>query len=218
MGLDPVTWALIGAATAAVASATTGGIVAYQQYQQANEAQDYAAKAAENEAAYQQEMMDYNAKVAEQQAKDVEAEAAEVEKRKRAENERFLGMQRALYGKSGALLSAGTPLAVLGDTAANLEMEALDVRRQGQVRAMDLRSQGRMYSYQGQVAGSQGGYYKKDYTGSLLGGIGSAVGSLAQAGSSLYQAAPPSSQAASGGSGQPNQSSMYFKPKYMNYA
>jgi DNA primase len=66
-----------------------------------------------------------NAAQYEQQALRVEQEARERASRMRQENERLLGAQRARYGKSG-VTSAGSPLAVMAQTAGLLELGVAD--------------------------------------------------------------------------------------------
>lgn len=178
MGLE--TAALIGSIGASViggAASVAGGIMNYNQQNQQADAQEKAFEAEQQNA---QNIAEYNAKLAERQAQETEAEAAEREKRARIEGERRLATQRAFYGKSGAALSTGSPLAVLGETAVNNEMTALEVRREGVIAANDLRSQGQMYEYQGAVSGSKS-FYRPSYAGSLLSGVAGGVAGLGQA-------------------------------------
>lgn len=181
MGFE--TAALVGSIAGSVfggVSSIVGGIMDYKQQNNQADAQE---KAFENEQQNQRNMADYNAKLAEQQARETEAQTAEREARIRLEGERTLSMQRAMYGKSGAALTSGSPLAVLGETAMNNEISALDARRAGNAQAADLRQQGQMYDYQGNVATSQK-FYRPSYAGSLLSGIGGGVAALGQAGAS----------------------------------
>ena len=95
-------------------------IGAVQQHQQEN---------ANLEAQAQQH--EYNRRLEEREARTVEAETLENAKRQRAENDRFRSAQRAAMGKSGAALASGSPLALLGETAADQEQSVLDAQRTG---------------------------------------------------------------------------------------
>lgn len=75
---------------------------------------------------------DYNARLA-------QAEAESRERAQRAESERRMGNLRASIGKSGAT-SAGTPLLVLAESAANAEIDALNTRYGGAVQSSLYRS------------------------------------------------------------------------------
>ena len=175
------TWAAgasIAGSALAAGTSIVGGIMDYKQQNNQADAQE---KAFDAEQQNQRNMADYNTKLAEQQAKETEAQTAEREARIRLEGERTLSMQRAMYGKSGAALTSGSPLAVLGETAMNNEISVLDARRAGNAQAADLRQQGQMYQYQGNVATSQK-FYRPSYAGSLLSGIGGGVAALGQAG------------------------------------
>jgi len=86
----------------------------------------------------QADMADYNASVAEAEAKQKELETRESVKRQRKENERFKNTQRAAYAKAG-ITGTGTPLAVMSQTAADLELAALDTSYQGQSQVRQLK-------------------------------------------------------------------------------
>lgn len=157
--------AAVGAAGAAAAG-VAGGISSYRQ-QQAN-------------AESQQNMLEYNANQERIEAKNVERETQEQDKRLLAQQEQLRATQRALYGKSGAAMYAGSPLALLGETAANQRMESNDLRRQGATEYNRRMSQAQSLTYQGRVAGSSvdKGQLWGSVGGSLfsgLGGVGGAV-------------------------------------------
>ena len=98
------------AAVALFAQALGIGAQAYGQYKESK-------SAAQAEA--------YNAAVARQQA-EAAGKSAELElwrARKRAES--FLGTQRSSYAKAGVRSDFGSPLEVMADSAAELEMDAL---------------------------------------------------------------------------------------------
>ena len=72
---------------------------------------------------------EYNAKLAENQAQQVDLDSRESLRRKREQNQRFLGTQRAAYANSGVTIE-GSPLSVMAETAGILELDALDAKRQ----------------------------------------------------------------------------------------
>ena len=84
---------------------------------------------------------------AEQNAADFNARSAQMEAQsrenaQRAQAQRQLGMIRAGVAKSGATME-GTPLAVLSESAANAEIDALNTRYSGQREAALYESRGR---------------------------------------------------------------------------
>jgi hypothetical protein len=83
-------------------------------------------------------MVKYNASVSEGQAAAARDQAAFDEARAREQAQRGFGARRAAYGGAGITLE-GTPIDVLGDAAADAEMDALSLRRRG-----DLESWGRL--------------------------------------------------------------------------
>ena len=95
----------------------------------------------------QGDMSEYNAQVAESQAKQTRLETSERVSRQRKENDRFKKRQRAAYAKSG-ITSTGTPLSVMSQTAADLELAALDTAYAGESKAQALMQQGAVNRYQ----------------------------------------------------------------------
>lgn len=76
---------------------------------------------------------DYNARVAEQNAVYSRQQAVEEERRSRVVSRKFLGDMRASYGASGITLE-GSALDVLGESAANAELDALTIRSGGEAK------------------------------------------------------------------------------------
>ena len=72
----------------------------------------------------------YNAAALQQQARDTELAAAENERRFREDMRRVQGSQSAAIGASG-VAREGSPLEVLEDSAASMELDALTIRHQG---------------------------------------------------------------------------------------
>ncbi len=120
-------------ATVIVTTAIVGaGVQAYGQYQQNKNAQAQAkAQAAINM---------YNSKVAQREA-EAEAKAARFESAQFAKKAKSLRKrQSALTGASGIEVE-GSPLLVQEDTAAELALEASNIRTAGQRRVMAKKSQ-----------------------------------------------------------------------------
>jgi hypothetical protein len=153
MAVATSTLVATAAITAAVSSVAAAGMSFYGQQQQAAAASRMAqynhavaqqqaqlqAQAAQYQAelSYRQSQMAADAAQAQYQAQynnaaqydnqamRVEQEARERARRMRQENERMLGEQRARYGKAG-VTSAGSPLAVMAETAGLLELGVAD--------------------------------------------------------------------------------------------
>lgn len=127
---------------AAYAVGTTTSIVSgVQNYQQ----QKANARA-------QEDMFNYNARLEEREADNALKESQEADQRQRVEQARLRASQRALYAKSGASMTAGSPLAVLGETAATQQIESSDLLRQGATEYNQHMTQRNNLLYQGKVA------------------------------------------------------------------
>jgi hypothetical protein len=83
---------------------------------------------------------EFNARQQEAEAANVELESRESTRRGRRENERILGSQKAAAAKSGVVISTGSPLAAMAENAALLEMDVLDEKRAATMRANQLRT------------------------------------------------------------------------------
>lgn len=115
----------------------------------------------------QSDMADYNSDVANAQAEQerlnaeaaqhqaemeaiaVEQNAAQQEKLEREHNRKLKALNRARSGASG-LANEGTPLLWEIEQAQNMEVNALEIRRQGQTDAQNVRYQGYLNSLAGQ--------------------------------------------------------------------
>ena len=91
-----------------------------------------AGQAAEAEAESQAAWNEYNAQLAEREATEAQEAAAYEEKKFRKGGERLKARQRALYAKAG-VTPEGSPLEKMEETAYELEMDALMIRRGGQL-------------------------------------------------------------------------------------
>lgn len=115
---------------------------------------------------------EYNAKLAESQAKQTEMDAAENIRRQRLANRKALSMQMGKFAKSGVVINEGTPLELLSESAATLELEAQDYFRNSRLQQQNLRAQGAMSLATGQMQASQ---YQIGAAASLLQGAGQAA-------------------------------------------
>lgn len=109
----------------AIELAITLGLIAQHN------ANKQAAIDAEDNARLQQRQMEYNQRMENREAAAQEAETAENARRMREEAAKLRSAQIAALGKSGAALSAGSPLAILGETAAAQEMKVQDLHYSG---------------------------------------------------------------------------------------
>lgn len=155
-------------ATSVAVSAIGTGLTYYSQQQQAANAErmaqynyDVQRQNAEVQAKMAQYQADINTRAAmaqhqaglnnaaalEGQANAVEAQGRERARRMREENLRMLAIQNAKYGRSG-VSSEGTPLAVMADTAANLELGVQDAAYETELESRTFRRRAEMERFQ----------------------------------------------------------------------
>lgn len=116
---------------------------------------------------------EYNAAIMEQKA-ELSRQASEREtEMMHDQGRRLKAEQVAAYGKSGAVLTSGTPLSVLAEQSAKMERDVLEQRRNRMIEQQQLKSQAEMLRYQGKMA-SRAGLFGA--TSSLLGGAAQAGG------------------------------------------
>lgn len=132
------------AAAAAVAGGVVGTIGAVSQHNQEKA-----------NAEMQSQQAQYNKRLEEREAAQIEAETAENVRRQRLQAEQFKAQQRAMLGKSGAAMTSGSPLAILGQTAVDEELQIQNTAFTGYNQAMKHREQAKMFGYQAQVAKAQ---------------------------------------------------------------
>lgn len=99
----------------------------------------------------QQAMANRNAAQARQNAVIAEQNAAAQEESFRREARRRQGARRAAAGASGLQLT-GSPLAVLQDAAMEEELDALELRYQGDLKAQGFRRQADADEFRGRIA------------------------------------------------------------------
>jgi hypothetical protein len=146
---------MIAVAVASAALSVTKGIMDSRQQQQNADAAKAAARARQRQAEYNAEIMRQNQGIADRNADNIRKAALEETERKREENERFLAHQRAAFGASGVQME-GTPLAVMGETAAHLELDALETWRQGKLREYNERGRARSFGTQAELESFSG--------------------------------------------------------------
>lgn len=132
------TAALLG--YAAAAAAVVGAYSAYQ-----------GGKAQEASYKSQAQADEYNAKVAETNAATARQQAGAREEAQRRQARQILGTQRAALAQAGIGLS-GSAADVYGASAANAELDALNIRYEGELDARGLLAGAELDKYQGKVS------------------------------------------------------------------
>jgi len=92
-------------------------------------------------ASYQAQVAAMNARIAEQRAQDAIDRAADEEQKQRMKTAQLVGTQMAALGANGVSILSGSPLDTLEDTVALGELDALEIRRNGELEAHDFRVQ-----------------------------------------------------------------------------
>lgn len=161
-----------------IAAGTTGGIVGgVEGHNQAKQQ----AKTAEENARLQQQQMEYNKRMELREAAAIEAENAENVRRQREETARLKASQLAMLGKSGVAMASGSPLAVLGATAADEELKIQDAHYSASRVAAAHRTKATDYGFGSSIAGHNALAAKASrpsgasLAGNILGEVGSAA-------------------------------------------
>jgi hypothetical protein len=105
----------------------------------------------------QAKLANFNARVAEQDAASARQQGEAEASRRRRAAARALGRQRAAFGAAGVTVE-GSPLDLLEDLAAEQEIEALDIRRRGILRARELSIGAQRSRFQAGVALEKGAF------------------------------------------------------------
>ena len=116
----------------------------------------------------------YNARVAENDAIRIEMERRENLSRRRAENKRYLSSQRAAIAASGVTME-GSPLEAMTETAAQLELAALDEARAAETQAQARRTGADITRLE---AGARSAALDTQRRSTLLSGVSNVAGSL----------------------------------------
>lgn len=120
-------------------------------------------------------MANYQAAIAENNAVAARQEAEFQERQHREKARQILSAQRARAAKGGVLTEEGSPLLFNVDTSEGSEIDALNIRRRGEMQATDLRSRAALSRYEGRVA-QRSAYFKAGST--LLDGMSKVAGSM----------------------------------------
>ena len=148
---------LVGLALGA-AGAVTNAIGAARQQTAANQAAEHNAR-----------MMEYNSHQQRQAAEHEIRQGAEQERVHRVGIDQTMGTQAARAASMGVSVSSGSPLDIMGDTAAWGEYDALAIRENAAHRAHAHQTQAYVDQTQANFARSQKGSPLGAFGGSLLG-------------------------------------------------
>lgn len=156
-----------GAAIAAVVAAVIGAT-----------AQVRSAQAEEINANAQADAMTYNAKTLENQAITAQNQANSAEERQRRMARQQEGALRAALNQTGS--AGGTGIGVLEQSSVNAELDALNLRYEGQIKATALEDEAKLNRYQAVAQRQYGKNAKKAgylaATGTLIGAMGNMGG------------------------------------------
>lgn len=129
--------------------AVTGLILTAAAGVQTARAQRAAGEAAEEQSAE-------NAKAANAQARNTELSGQVEEDRRRQQTRQLLASQRTTFAANNLDMSVGTPMEILGDTAAIGEQDALTIRANAAREAWGYRAEANNYLNQGRAANAAG--------------------------------------------------------------
>lgn len=153
--------------TAIVASTISAAIGVASSIQQGKQAQA--------QANYQAKVAQENAKLADQQASATRKEAYDEMTAQRQKTAKLIGAQRAAAGASGAAVDVGSVLDTTAETAAQGELDAINIYNKGidsaynsQLQAWNYRQNASAYKAQGEAA-KKASYM--DAASSAIGGI-----------------------------------------------
>lgn len=167
--------ATVLAVAGTLATIASTGIGIYSSMQQA--------KAQQAQAEYQASMAKYNAavanenkKLAEQQASAERREGYENMIAKRQETAKLIGKQRAAAGASGAVVDFGSNLDLQSDTAAEGEIDAINLYNEGLDKAYNYEIQAWNYANQSNAYDSSSGAYSAQADSAAATGTMNAIG------------------------------------------
>lgn len=128
-------------------TAVATGLGMYGAYRETQQAQQ--------QAEYQQEMAEYNARVRQQQIES-EAEATAQEQLEiRRRGQQAIGQQESLLAASGVSLTEGSPMELLAQTSADIERDVELAEYEGQLRQSELKTAKTQSEMQAEQAGYQ---------------------------------------------------------------
>lgn len=158
------------------------------------------ARAQSEQMEYQADVARQNQQLAEQQAGAERRQGYENMITQRQETARLIGRQRAAAGASGAVVDVGSNLDLQADTAAQGEIDAINVYNQALDRAYNYDVQAVNYGNQAAAYDASASSTKK---AGYINALGTAIGGLATMGSTWakFKADQPLSQLGAGGAG-----------------
>jgi hypothetical protein len=166
-----MSFGITAAGWAAIAAASAAAIGAYSSIQQGN--------AAKAQAESQAQANEYNAEMQRRQAQAAVEQANSREDLQRKQVRKLMGKQLAAGAQSGTLLN-GSAGDLFRESLYDAELDALNVRYEGQMTAAGLTSGARLSDFEaknarraGAAAASAG---RLSAAGQLIGGAGSAYG------------------------------------------
>ena len=104
-----------------------------------------------------QRAYEFNANQADINSRQAELIAAQDERQSRIVGKKAIGSMVANYGASGVNLE-GSPMDVLAESLAQVELDSLNARYSGQSKAINFRNEARINRYQGSQARASGYY------------------------------------------------------------
>lgn len=187
--------ALAVAGTIATVASTGLGIYSSLAQSRAQQAQaEYQSKMAQ----YQADVARENQNLAEQQASAQRREGYENMIAKRQATAKLIGKQRAAAGASGAAVDVGSNLDLQTDTAAEGEIDAINLYNQGLDKAYNYEIQAWNYGNNAAAYDSQAGAYDTQASSAATSGwmnaVGTGLGGIAAVGSTWGKYAGSSSE------------------------
>lgn len=143
------------------------------------QAQGQQADAAAQQARYSQAVAYKNAQIADTNARDARAAGVAAEEQQRLKTSQLQGRQTAVLAANGVDLASGSPLDILGDTAAMGEQDALNTRGNAERQARGYETQASNFRDDGQLAGMRSANAEEAGQTAQISTLVSGVGSVA---------------------------------------
>ena len=111
---------------------------------------------------------EYNAKLQDNKALAIEYARKAETRRMQASAQRMQAKQRALYSKTGAVITGDTPLLVMLEQAGDIQMDIMNARRNSLIEQQRAKAGAEMTRYEGEMA-KRSAY--KAASNTILGGV-----------------------------------------------
>lgn len=125
---------------------------------------------------------EYSARLSDRAAENTQNEMNAADERLRNNQKYERGAAITAYGKSGVALSGGSPLAVMAETAANQEIEVMELRREGAAKRQEYEQQAEIERYNARVAKAK---LRSAQINNINANVGSVINWVGNAGSIL---------------------------------